>query len=145
MSAPEYSRLYGYTGNVLIVIGALFFSAFLAFVATGHSPVPTNAVGHYFVAFAASALIGWGWSLRSAAGDAAQRRSLAIPTAAGIALMGLYRIVIVVASPDVRAWVGWVPAAEAVACAVLAVMFARSRAPGAGSLEPGGSGRSVTK
>ena len=127
MSAPTYSRLYGYTGVVFMIIGAAFFPAFIGFLAFGRSPVPTNAVGHYFVAFAASAMIGWGWSLRAAASEAALRRLLAIPTATAMALMGLYRIVIVVANAEVRAWVGWVPAIEAVACAVLTVAFARTK------------------
>ncbi len=126
MTTPAYSRLYGYTGVVFMIIGAAFFPAFIGFLVLGRSPVPTNAVGHYFVAFAASAMIGWGWSLRAAASDAALRRLLAIPTATGMALMGLYRIIIVVASADVRAWAGWVPAVEAVACALLTVAFART-------------------
>ena len=126
MSDPAYSRLYGYTGAVFMSIGAVFFPAFIAFLVSGHSPVPTNAVGHYFVAFAASAMIGWGWSLRTAARDAALRRVLAMPTAVGMALMGLYRIIIVVASPEVRAWAGWVPGIEAGACAILTVVFART-------------------
>jgi hypothetical protein len=130
MSTPTYSRLYGYTGVVFMIIGAAFFPAFIAFLALGHSPVPTNAVGHYFVAFAASAMIGWGGSLRAAASDAALRRRLAIATAIGMALMGLYRIIIVVASVEVRAWGGWVPAIEAVACAVLTVAFVRTRMGG---------------
>jgi hypothetical protein len=127
MSAPAYSRLYGYTGLVFMIIGAAFFPAFIGFLIFGRSPVPTNAVGHYFVAFAASAMIGWGWSLRAAASDAALRRLLAIPTATGMALMGLYRIIIVIASAEVRAWAGWVPAGEAVACALLTLAFARAR------------------
>ena len=126
MSVPGYSRLYGYTGVVFMIVGAVFFPAFIGFLAFGSSPVPTNAVGHYFVAFAASAMIGWGGSLRAAASDAALRRRLAIPTATAMALMGLYRIVIVVASSEVRAWAGWVPAGEAVICAVLTVAFART-------------------
>jgi hypothetical protein len=127
MSAPGYSRLYGFTGVIFMIIGAAFFLAFLSFLSFGRSAVPTDAVGHYFVAFAASAMIGWGWSLRAAANDLALRQLLAIPTATGMALMGLYRIIIVVASVEVRAWAGWVPAIEAVACAVLTVAFARTR------------------
>ena len=126
MSTPTYSPLYARTGTVFMIIGVWFFAAFLAFLVVGRSPVPTDAVGHYFVAFAASALVGWGWSLRVAGRDAALRPLLALPTATGMALMGLYRIIIVVASPEVRAWASWVPAFEAAACAVLAVAFARN-------------------
>ena len=127
MAAPGYSRLYGSTGTVFVAVGAVFFPAFLAFLTTGRSPVPTNVVGHYFVAFAASALVGWGLCLRAAARDAGLRAALAVPTAVGLALMGLYRIIIVVASAELRVWAGWVPAGEAVACAVLAVSFVRAR------------------
>jgi len=109
-----------------VSIGAAFLLAFFSFLSFGRSPVPTNAVGQYFVGFAASAMIGWGWSLRAAANEPALRRLLAVPTATGMALMGLYRIMIVVASVEVRAWAGWVPAVEAAACAVLAVAFART-------------------
>lgn len=126
-TAPEHSRLYGYTGLVFMITGVAFFAVFIGFLVLGRSPVPTNAVGHYFVAFAASAMVGWGWSLRAAASDAALRPLLAIPTATGMALMGLYRIIIVVTSADVRAWAGWVPAVEALACALLTIAFARTR------------------
>jgi hypothetical protein len=127
MSAPGYSRLFGYVGTTFIVVGGLFLLAFVAFLTIGASGVPTNAVGHYFVAFAASATIGWGWGLRAAAHDAGLRRVLAAPTAGAMVLMGLYRVVIVAASPEVRAWAGLVPVGEAVAFAALAIAFARTR------------------
>lgn len=127
MSAPAYSRLFAWVGTIFIVTGVLFLLAFASFVAAGSSAVPTNAVGHYFVAFAASATLAWGWCLRTAANDEALQRKLAMPTAVGMGLMGAYRIIIVVTSLEVRAWAGWVPALEAVAFAALTLAFAKRR------------------
>lgn len=118
-----YGKLCGITGGALILLGFILFIAMLIFLNTGRSPIPSNGVGHYFVAFTGSVLVAWGLSLQVASQNIELARLLAPASAIGMALMALYRLVIVLSSADVRAWVGFIPVDEAFLFSGLAIAF----------------------
>jgi len=55
----------------------------------------------------------WGLSLQIVSRDMEVACILAPANATGMALMALYRLVIVLSSADVRAWIGFLPMGEA--------------------------------
>ncbi len=118
-----YGRLCGITGGALILLGFILLAVMLFFLGTGQSPILANGVGHYFVAFTGSVLVAWGLSLQIASRDMDLARILAPASATGMALMALYRFVIVLSSADVRAWIGFIPMGEACLFGGLAITF----------------------
>jgi hypothetical protein len=118
-----YGRLCGITGGGLIVLGFTLLTVMLVFLGTGQSPIPVDGVGHYFVAFTGSVLMAWGVSLLIASRDMEVARILAPANATGMALMAFYRLVIVLSSADVRAWIGFLPMGEALLFGGLAIAF----------------------
>lgn len=118
-----YGRLCGITGGGLIVLGFTLLTVMLVFLGTGQSPIPVDGVGHYFVAFTGSVLMAWGVSLLIASRDMEVARIFAPANATGMALMAFYRLVIVLSSADVRAWIGFIPVGEAFLFSGLAIAF----------------------
>jgi len=118
-----YGRLCGFTGGALILLGITMLTTMLIFLITGHSPIPTGGVGHYFLAFTGSVLVAWGLSLRLASRNSELAYLLAPANAIGMALMAFYRSVIVLSSADVRAWIGFIPMGEALLFGGLAIAF----------------------
>ncbi len=118
-----YGRLCGITGGGLILLGFTLLTVMLVFLTNGQSPIPVDGVGHYFVAFTGSVLVAWGLSLQVASRHMELARILAPASAIGMALMAFYRLVIVLSSADVRAWVGFLPMGEAFLFGGLAIAF----------------------
>ena len=118
-----YGRLCGITGGALILLGLILLTSMLLNLNNGQSPIPTDGVGHYFVAFTGSVLVAWGLSMQVASRNIELASILAPANAMGMALMALYRFVIVLISADVRAWVGFIPMGEAFLFAILGIAF----------------------
>lgn len=82
------------SGLLLAAIGLLLFASFFMYQAPGSTPaVSTGPMGHYFIAFSGCALIAWGLALVNGARRPEAATILAAPTAFGLVLMALYRMV----------------------------------------------------
>jgi len=128
--APFYARLSRFTGIIFALIGVVFFLSGIAGVFTQSQNIPTNDVGRYFICFSGAAMVAWGLILMAGARDAALAAKLALPHAIGMALMAAYRAIITLASAEIAQWSQNVPLGEAVALAVLAVLFYLRRPAG---------------
>lgn len=119
----------GATGLLFVAAGLALFAAFFAYQAPGSEPaIPMGPLGHYFVAFAGCALVGWGGSLLAGARDLATGRRLAPVAALGLVLMALYRMVGWFMG-DYYAWAGETLRYEAALFLALALAFVWLRPP----------------
>ena len=121
--SQPFNKLFGITGGLILVIGLALVGLFMQHALTGDSSVPTNGVGHYFIAFTGSAMAAWGTILLRASRDTTLAAAIAVPTALGFGLMSAYRAVVTFTEAEVMDWVGYVPAGEAVVFAIVAVVF----------------------
>jgi hypothetical protein len=108
-----YRLLMGTLGVALLVFGAGLVVAFVLYQRPNSVPaIPTGPVGHYFVAFAGCALIGWAGGLLGAARDPLSSRTVGTTTAFVIALMAVVRMLAWFVG-DYWAWLGDLPRTEA--------------------------------
>lgn len=130
-----YRLLAAVMGTLFVAGGFTFFGAFFGYQAPGSTPViPTGPVGHYFVAFAGCALIGWGGGLLGAARDPAAGRTVGTATALALVLSAVYRMVGWLVG-DYYVWLGDLPRTEAAIFLVLALLFVWLRPPRAADPE----------
>lgn len=124
MTTRIYAILCAVSGAALCILGLLLFAQFFRFHAPGglgFPLLPMGPNGHYFVAFAGSALVGWGGALLGAARHAVHTRAVGTATAVALVMSALYRMV---------AWVvgdytllGDLPRVEAALLLLLALAF----------------------
>lgn len=95
MKSPVSFRvLCAVAGLMLTGVGGTLFASFFVYQAPGSTPaISTGPMGHYFVAFAGCAVATWGLALINGARKPDAAYILAAPTAFGLVLMALYRMV----------------------------------------------------
>ncbi len=105
--------LSGIIGTMFILFGLALTLSFFGYQQPGSTPgVPTGPVGHYFIAFAGCALVGWGGGLIGAARDPQASRAIATATVLALVLMSVVRMAAWVVG-DYYTWLGELPRAEA--------------------------------
>lgn len=93
-STLGYRALAGTVGLLFVLIGLVLFATFFGYQQPGSTPaISTGPMGHYFVAFTGCALVAWGGMLLNGARRPAVADVLATPTALGLAMMAVYRMV----------------------------------------------------
>lgn len=116
-----YRVLMGSLGIALFLFGMAMIASFFLYQRPGSTPlVPTGPIGHYFVAFAGCALIGWAGGLVGAARDPWSSRSVGTLTILALILMALIRMVGWFIG-DYHAWLGDTLRTEAGAFLLLAL------------------------
>ncbi len=89
-----YRVLMGSLGIAFFLFGMALIVAFFLYQRPNSTPlVTTGPIGHYFVAFAGCALIGWAWGLVGAARDPWASRSVGTMTIFALVLMAVIRLV----------------------------------------------------
>lgn len=122
-TGTAYRVLAGTLGVAFVVFGLVLTATFFGYQRVGSTPaVPTGPVGHYFVAFAGCALIGWGGGLIGAARSPVANRAVSTATVCALILMGAVRIV-AWAVGDYHAWLGGLPRLEAAFFLLIALGF----------------------
>ena len=85
-----YRLLVGTLGVAALVFGIGLVVSFFMYQRPNSVPaIPTDPIGHYFVAFTGCALMGWAGGLIGAARDPLSSRSVGTMTAFVIALMAV--------------------------------------------------------
>lgn len=108
-----YRFLMGTLGVAILVFGIWLVVSFFLYQRPNSVPAfPTGPVGHYFVAFAGCALMGWAGGLIGAARDPLSSRSVGTMTAFVIALMAVIRMLAWFVG-DYWVWLGDLPRTEA--------------------------------
>jgi hypothetical protein len=108
-----YRLLMGTLGVAILVFGMSLVAAFFLYQRPNSIPaIPTGPVGHYFVAFAGCALMGWAGGLIGAARDPLSSRSVGTMTALVLALMAVIRMLAWFVG-DYWVWLGDLPRTEA--------------------------------
>jgi hypothetical protein len=124
MARRAYTILCATFGLALCAAGVLLFAQFFRFHAPGGLGFPVLSMGpngHYFVAFAGSALVAWGGGLLGAARHPEHSRSLGTATAVALVMSAFYRMVAWVVGDYVV--LGNLPRVEAALFLVLALCF----------------------
>jgi hypothetical protein len=95
MQSPiPFRVLCGVVGVLFTLIGLILFASFFAYQVPGSTPaVSTGPMGHYFIAFTGCALVAWGLALVNGARRPDAAEILAVPTAFGLVLMAVFRMV----------------------------------------------------
>ena len=89
-----YRLLMGTLAVAILVFGMGLVVSFLLYQRPNSVPaIPTGPVGHYFVAFAGCALMGWAGGLIGAARAPLSSRSVGTVTAFVLALMAVVRMI----------------------------------------------------
>ena len=78
--------------SMLMILGAQFFLDNVAALFGGGGSLPVPLVAEYMAASFGAAAIAWGWILLRAARDPALARVVSVPTAVGLALLGMQRL-----------------------------------------------------
>lgn len=108
-----YRLLMGTLGVAVLVFGIGLVATFVLYQRPNSVPaIPTGPVGHYFVAFAGCALMGWAGGLIGAARDPFSSRTVGTMTAFVMALMAVIRMLAWFVG-DYWAWLGDLPRTEA--------------------------------
>jgi hypothetical protein len=116
-----YRFLMGTLGVAMLVFGIGLVATFILYQRPGSTPaIPTGPVGHYFVAFAGCALMGWAGGLIGAARDPLASRSVGTMTAFVLALMAVIRMLAWFIG-DYTIWLGELPRTEASALLLVAL------------------------
>ncbi len=103
----------GTLGVAALVFGIGLVAAFVLYQRPNSVPtIPTGPVGHYFVAFAGCALMGWAGGLIGAARDPFSSRTVGTMTAFVMGLMAVIRMLAWFVG-DYWAWLGDLPRTEA--------------------------------
>lgn len=93
-SPVPFRVLCAVVGALFTLIGMVLFASFLGYQMPDSTPsISTGPMGHYFVAFTGCALAAWGLALVNGARRPDAAGILAAPTAFGLVLMALYRMV----------------------------------------------------
>jgi len=93
-STLGYRLLTGIVGIGFTALGLFFFAGFFGYQQPGSTPaVPTGPMGYYFIAFTGCALVAWGGALINGARRPESAGILATPTAIGLTMMAIYRMV----------------------------------------------------
>lgn len=118
-----YRLVLGSLGVAFVVFGLALIGTFFAFQRPGSVPlVPTGPIGHYFIAFAGCAMLGWAGGLIGAARNPAASRTVGTMTAFVFALMAVIRMIAWVLG-DYAAWLGDVPRTEAAGFLIVALIL----------------------
>ena len=89
-----YRVLMGSLGIAFFLFGMALILAFFLYQRPHSTPlVTTGPIGHYFVAFAGCALVGWSGGLIGAARDPWASRSVGTMTIVALVLMAVIRLV----------------------------------------------------
>jgi hypothetical protein len=111
----------GTLGVAVLVFGIGLVAAFILYQRPNSVPaIPTGPVGHYFVAFAGCALMGWAGGLIGAARDPFSSRTVGTMTAFVMGLMAVIRMLAWFVG-DYWAWLGDLPRTEASALLLVAL------------------------
>jgi hypothetical protein len=111
----------GTLGVAVLVFGIGLVAAFVLYQRPNSVPtIPTGPVGHYFVAFAGCALMGWAGGLIGAARDPFSSRTVGTMTAFVMGLMAVIRMLAWFVG-DYWAWLGDLPRTEASALLLVAL------------------------
>jgi hypothetical protein len=103
----------GTLGVAVLVFGIGLVAAFVLYQRPNSVPsIPTGPVGHYFVAFAGCALMGWAGGLIGAARDPFSSRTVGTMTAFVLGLMAVIRMLAWFVG-DYWVWLGDLPRTEA--------------------------------
>ena len=103
----------GTLGVAVLVFGIGLVAAFVLYQRPNSVPtIPTGPVGHYFVAFAGCALMGWAGGLIGAARDPFSSRTVGTMTAFVMGLMAVIRMLAWFVG-DYWVWLGDLPRTEA--------------------------------
>jgi hypothetical protein len=118
-----YRVLAGTLGSAFVLFGLVLTVSFFGYQQPGSTPnIPTGPVGHYFIAFAGCALVGWGGGLIGVARNPGANSSIATATILALILMSVVRMAAWVIG-DYYAWLGEVPRVEAAFFLILALAF----------------------
>jgi hypothetical protein len=120
-----YRVLMGTLGIAALLFGLGLLATFFLYQRPGSTPmVPTGPIGHYFIALAGSALLGWGGAMVGAARDpiSLASRMVGASTAFVFVLMALLRMVAWWLG-DYASWLADIPRKEATALLVLALLL----------------------
>lgn len=108
-----YRLLMGTLGVAILIFGMGLVVSFFLYQRPNSVPaIPTGPVGHYFVAFAGCALMGWAGGLIGAARAPLSSRSVGTMTAFVLALMAVVRMIAWFVG-DYWVWLGDLPRTEA--------------------------------
>ena len=108
-----YRLLMGTLGVAILIFGMALVVSFFLYQRPNSVPaIPTGPVGHYFVAFAGCALMGWAGGLIGAARAPLSSRSVGTVTAFVLALMAVVRMIAWFVG-DYWVWLGDLPRTEA--------------------------------
>jgi len=103
----------GVLGVAMLLFGLALVATFFMYQRPGSVPaIPTGPVGHYFIAFAGCALLGWAGGLIGAARDPLSSRSIGTMTAFVLVLMAVIRMMAWFVG-DYYVWLGNLPRTEA--------------------------------
>lgn len=118
-----YRVLMGTLGIAWSVFGFGLVAAFFLYQRPNSVPlIPTGPVGHYFVAFAGCALVGWGSAMVGAAREPASSTSRTVGTATAFVLVLMAGVRMVAWTiGDYASWLGDLPRQEATALLVVAL------------------------
>jgi len=120
-----YRVLTGTLGLAFSIFGLGLVAAFFLYQRPNSVPlVPTGPIGHYFVAMAGCALIGWGSAMIGAAREPASSTSRTVGTATAfvLVLMAIMRMVAWTIG-DYASWLGDIPRKEAGALLGIALLL----------------------
>lgn len=134
-----YRFLIGTLGVAVVLFGFALVAAFFLYQRPGSLPlVPTGPIGHYFVAMAGCALLGWGSAMLGAARDpfSTASRTVGTGTAFVFVVMALVRM-LAWAVGDYAGWLGELPRQEATMLLGLALLLVWLRPTVAETIEGG--------
>jgi hypothetical protein len=126
----------GILGVAIGVFGLSLIVTFFMYQRPGSIPtIPTGPVGHYFIAFSGTSLLGWAGGMIGAARDPLSSRTVGTMSAFVFALMAVIRMVAWYVG-DYYVWLGNLPRSEATAFLLISLALvwlrptvAESRAP----------------
>ena len=111
----------GTLGVAMAVFGLALVGTFFGYQRPHSIPaIPTGPVGHFFVAFAGCALLGWAGGLIGAAREPFSSRSVGTMTAFVLALMAVIRMLAWFVG-DYYVWLGNLPRTEASALLIVSI------------------------
>lgn len=111
----------GILGVAMLVFGLALVATFFTYQRPDSIPtIPTGPVGHYFIAFAGCALLGWAGGLIGAARNPLSSRSVGTMTAFVLALMAVIRMLAWFVG-DYYVWLGDLPRTEASAFLIISL------------------------
>lgn len=118
-----YRLLMGSLGIASFLFGIAMIATFFLYQRPGSTPlVPTGPIGHYFIALAGCALIGWAGGLIGAARDPMGSRTVGTLTIVVLVVMALIRMIAWVIG-DYASWLGSAMRTEALGMLIVALLL----------------------